>query len=100
MKGEVISKRGPGNLTRMAAIRLRNVAQTIVAQYGRQVLHSCLSNTIDHRRGTEIPRGKPAARIDCAELAQMGYLRTKLPGMVPRDTCDKTMGNDVPSEYL
>ena len=100
MKGEVISKRGPGNLTRMAAIRLRNVAQTIVAQYGRQVLHSCLSNTIDHRRGTKIPRGKPAARIDCAELAQMGYLRSKLPGMLPRDTCDKKMRKDVPSEYL
>ena len=87
-------------MTRMAAIRLRNVAQTIVAQYGRQVLHSCLSNTIDHRRGTEIPRGKPAARIDCAELAQMGYLRSKLPGMLPRDTCDKKMRKDVPSEYL
>ena len=91
MKGEIISKRDQGPLNRMAAIRLhlRNVAQTIVAQYGRQVLHSCLTNTVDHRRGTEIPRGKPAARIDCAELARMGYLRRKLPAMVPRDTCDK-----------
>ena len=70
-------------------LHLRNVAGAIVAQYGRQVLHSCLTNTVDHRRGTEIPRGKPAARIDCAELARMGYLRRTLPALVPRDTCDK-----------
>ena len=31
-----------------------------------------------------------AARIDCAELARMGYLRRKLPAILPRAaTCDK-----------
>jgi hypothetical protein len=51
----------------------RKVEETLISEYGPQVLNVCSTATFDHRLG--VKREEPSTSIDCYKLAELGYLK-------------------------